>query len=51
METKVNTLKHLFAVAVTIGLAGWSTVASAAGGCPVWECGSNHNETLVRDRR
>ena len=52
METKVSTLKYLFAVAVTMVLAGWSAVASATGGpCPIWECGSNHNETLVRDRR
>jgi hypothetical protein len=35
MESKVTTLKDLFAV----------------GGCPIWMCGANDNETLVRDQR
>ena len=50
--TTLTTLKYVLAAAVTTLLASWTTVTSAAGpGCPVWMCGTNHNETLVRDTR
>ena len=48
----MTTLRYVLAAAVTALVAAWSTVASAAGaGCSPWICGSNHNETLVRDTR
>lgn len=52
METKVNTLKYLLAVGVTMLVTSWPMIASAfISGCDDWGCGSNHNETLVRDPR
>ena len=52
MNGTISTFKYLLTVAVAVMMARWSTVVSAAGGpCPTWMCGSNHDETLVRDRR
>jgi len=48
--TTLTTLKYVLAAAVTTLLASWTTAASPAA-CPTWMCGSNHNETLVRDTR
>jgi hypothetical protein len=52
METRVNALKYLLAVGATMLLTSWPMIASAfISGCDDWGCGSNHNETLVRDPR
>lgn len=40
------------AAAITAPVAvATASPAGAAGSCPTWMCGSNHNETVGRDRR
>jgi hypothetical protein len=48
METRA--LKYLLAVGVAMLMASWSTIAWAMR-CEDWGCGTNHNETLVRNPR
>lgn len=49
MTMRHEEAKRMLVAVAVIDESNGRTLVAAGGGCPEWMCGSNHNETLLRD--